>query len=662
MSSLEFYDYFGKIPIPEGLKDDLLDAKGNPLKSIEPLTHINIFLGSNNSGKSRIIREVIREPIKPIHINKLLINENIRESIEKLRLLFIKTIENELYRSRKRPQNYDSNTILAKDGFRNLRFDLKYLDSLLNPNRDIHELKFGCEEIIKKLENVTFNEIGDSQGNIGVHEHTSNKIKEILNPAYKLFSDEINNLIFNNRYIRVYIPSQRNLRTVYSKAKSKDVISKEYNFYTHNESEEVEQYAYKGIRVENGETFYEEILTNLTTGHKNRRKIEEFEKFLSENFFEGQKIELIPYTTNVTELHIKVGEEQEQPIFNLGDGLQMLIILTWPFFNYDYGIIALEEPELFIHPGLQKKLIEIFAIHKRARNFIFFISTHSNHIIDASQYAQQISLFTVRKELDSKDVSNEKLPKFIVENVGFQDRNALTLLGVSNSSVYLANCTIWVEGITDKMYLSKFINCYLSDKNPKRQSKYEICEKFKEGTHFSFVLSGGDSIIHWDFDEDSTYENEAEKIIAKNLCGKAYVIVDEDNKKNIRRKQKLHSTLGLRFYQLPVVEIENMLSYNTIKATIKSYRSCSNLDVNKMKEPTIKMMKEKRLGYLIDQHILKNFKTDNPKKFASKNRSTIDKKVQFCSKALPYITPSNMTNNSIKLSERLLDFIIENNR
>ena len=33
-------------------------------------------------------------------------------------------------------------------------------------------------------------------------------------------------------------------------------------------------------------------------------------------------------------------------------------------------------------------------------------------------------------------------------------------LGVRNSSVFLANSTIWIEGITDRLYLKKYMEVY----------------------------------------------------------------------------------------------------------------------------------------------------------------------------------------------------------
>lgn len=657
---LTFFEYFRNLPVPESLKNDLVDSTGKLIPSFNKISHINIFLGSNNSGKSRLIRELIKEFISPIFISQgytHLVNEIFNQA----RISFNDILQQAAQNSPSlNPNRYSDirNYYLQST----IKLNSNYIENIFKGDLDIITLSQKCKKFIKDMEATTFVSVGDQNSSKSIDKSISIHIKDKILKAYQKANEELDKYVFKEEYERIYIPSQRTLKTLFSRYGAKNEIAKEYKFVLSNPED---LHSEKGIFIENGETFYNDILYNLTSGHVNRKKVEGFEKFLSENFFENNRIDLIPYTKSIQELHIKIGDEKEQAIYDLGDGLQMLIILTWPFFNYKYGIISLEEPELFLHPGLQKKLIEIYSSHPLARNFIFFISTHSNHIIDNHSSLENISIFTIRKDLDNKDTSTEKLPKFVVENVGSDNLNALSLLGVTNSSVYLANCTIWVEGITDKLYLSQFISCYLNDKNSHRKNKYEKCLKYKEGLHYSFVLSGGDSIIHWDFNEDSFYSNGNEKIIVHKLCGKSFVIVDNDLGKNVKRKKKLEKDLGMRFYVLPVVEIENLLGFETVINTLKQYKSCENIKREQLKQPNDKIFRETRLGSLIDNYILKNYNGNHIKKFSkaggSKNNSTLQNKIEFCLKSLNQITPENLPQPTIKTVEKILDFIIEHN-
>ena len=69
---------------------------------------------------------------------------------------------------------------------------------------------------------------------------------------------------------------------------------------------------------------------------------------------------------------------------------------------------------------------------------------------------------------------------FKVINTTAKDIEILDLLGVNNSSVFLSNCTIWVEGISDKILISKYLNVYMSQKN----------NKYKEDTKIIITSNG----------------------------------------------------------------------------------------------------------------------------------------------------------------------------
>ena len=96
---------------------------------------------------------------------------------------------------------------------------------------------------------------------------------------------------------------------------------------------------------------------------------------------------------------IKIGQESQRPVYLLGDGIQMIIILLWPFFFKKSGIISIEEPELYIHPGFQKKFIQFVCTSEKTRHFQIFIATHSNHIVDSINHSDLVSLYTVSKQI-----------------------------------------------------------------------------------------------------------------------------------------------------------------------------------------------------------------------------------------------------------------------
>ena len=137
---------------------------------------------------------------------------------------------------------------------------------------------------------------------------------------------------------------------------------------------------------------------------------------MEDNFFDGKSVEI---TASVKEdgkqdvLSIKIGDEHEKPIYELGDGIQSIIILTFYLFLHknENLLVFIEEPEQYLHPGLQRKLIETFLYEEGFENFHFFFTTHSNHFLDITLDFNNISIFTIKKELDNSD-NEEKKPSF----------------------------------------------------------------------------------------------------------------------------------------------------------------------------------------------------------------------------------------------------------
>src|SRR5205807_682440 len=126
--------------------------------------------------------------------------------------------------------------------------------------------------------------------------------------------------------------------------------------------------------------------------------------------------------------------------------------LTFPLFmNEGKNLLFFcEEPELCMHPGMQRAFLKLITSDKFA-NHQYFLTTHSNHFLDLTQDFDNVSIYTVQKQIAVTD-KKEKDATFHIQNVSNEDRRCLEFLGVRNSSVFLSNCTIWVEGITDRRY------------------------------------------------------------------------------------------------------------------------------------------------------------------------------------------------------------------
>jgi len=123
-----------------------------------------------------------------------------------------------------------------------------------------------------------------------------------------------------------------------------------------------------------------------------------------------------------------------------------------------------------LHPGLQRILLNLMT-SDRFPNQQYFLTTHSNHLLEITQDMEKISIYRFTKILtESKEPDIEA--KFNIDSVSSGNRSLLDCLGVANSSVFLSNCTIWVEGITDRLYIRKYLELYnIAHKDAKKYSE-----------------------------------------------------------------------------------------------------------------------------------------------------------------------------------------------
>ncbi len=636
---MDLHEYFGLLPVPERLKNHILDPDGKPLYKIENLSKINVFIGENNSGKSLLIREIVKQNPTNSYPNKFSTKE-----IEEPLIRDLTKKVNRIFENVGSTQIFEGTFAISRES----------LAAIINRRNDNIPLVQELDEMSSELrtlsnKNFNFRSIGEGQAGLTKEQtgFVAKNLSEIVNSIDSVISQLKVEKILGLR--RFYIPTIRTLR-VFNSADSvllNNKIDKEYGFQSFTKGVFDQR-----VDVYSGESFFNEVfsLRNLDVDSDDR--IEDFEHFLSSEFFKNEKIKIIT-NKNENVIHIKIGKEKEQKIHNLGDGLQMIVILTFPIFTCNGGWIAIEEPEMFLHPGLQKRVIELLASHPKSNNFQFFITTHSNHVLEAALQSPNSSIFSISKVLAKQ--LNEP-PKFTLKPLAYGDSEFLRSIGVENTSVFLSNCSIWVEGVTDRLYIQKYLNEYL--KAPKLNSKYEKCLQFKEGINYNFVLSAGDNIIHNDFSEDLEIGEIDEQIPIKYLCGSAMVIVDHDYNKSKKRKQQLEEKLGLAFYELPVVEVENLLSFDSIISSIRKFPSCKDFElIKKFKEEDYA---NERMGTFIDNQILQNLKNPKKKKF-SDTSGTLNCKYQFCINSLDSITYENMTKSSKELVEKILDFIISKN-
>lgn len=560
------------------------------------LSKTNIFIGENNSGKSRFLRSLFKEKFYTLNY------ENIQE---------IYFNEKDIWTNKKHFNPYDS---LAK-------FDYMY-DETKNKVTYYKERFFNC------LKTHSFSSIQQKKYYFptvrGVKDY-----KTILNKKLSIFLD-------NAKSIQTTDPIHHYISLLNLKKDGLD------SFDIYREITKYEYFEQKEHNIITGGDLYNTIKSMLLGNENQRTMISKFQTFLKDYFFsEYETVQLIP-NEKESVLYVKIGED-ERPIYDWGDGTQQLIIILFSLYIHKDetdNLFFIEEPEIYLHPGILRKFIEVIN-SDTFPNHQYFITTHSNTILDVSADTNiNMSIFKFTKNKNSDNNS----PKFLIEQCNSGDVSLLNVLGVRNSSVFLSNCSIWVEGVTDRLYLKHYLKLYFE--------KNGMSNSFRENIDYTFIEYGGGNIVHFNFEETDS-ENS---INAKYINNRIFLIADNDNtkegQKKHERKERLKQVLGDKFYELPVMEIENLLSQETIKKILIK-QNPKHIDIIEKKFSEERKYKNRKLGRYID-----NLFKDLGLKQYSTESGTIKNKLGFCQAAIELITDYDMLTGEAKdLVEKIVDFI-----
>jgi AAA15 family ATPase/GTPase len=161
------------------------------------------------------------------------------------------------------------------------------------------------------------------------------------------------------------------------------------------------------------------------------------------------------------------------PLHNLGTGIEEILVMAAASLSFEEKIVCIEEPELHIHPLLQKKLMQLLA----QTNNLFLITTHSASLIDIEDSAiYNVQLTNGLSQIASAVSASET-------------RSALHDLGYRPSDLLQTNSIIWVEGPSDRIYLQKWIS--IADPS------------LREGVDYSIMFYGGRLLAHLSASEET---------------------------------------------------------------------------------------------------------------------------------------------------------------
>lgn len=625
---------------------DKLYIEGRGYVDEYTLKKVNFFVGANNSGKSRLIREQIIQLLNQNHprtgspsMTKSDIvsnfNSAVRESSQYLQGDST-TIYRKDYKIKEEHKSFTLTVDDCKSVFQALIRDLEEISKKLNSSGDnLSLLLINIDDILEKY-----------RGEFIAKAIRINTESKIYFETYRFTIEDFKRLILGNlcggwnglfeniqKYSinekseiknngqGIYIPTLRTLQnfldSYLSQSESEDVLDglkrlisipkqlasgnrkelKEYNTLNQykltgktgrNYFQKVHGHFDNRFKLVDGQLLSNYIYHLRNSDREKMDQLNRFENFLSEMFFNKKSISLVTDIEN-NELKIFIDKE-ERLITDVGDGVQAIIMLTYPLFFYDKGIISVEEPELNLHPGWQKELIKLYQgkydekFKIKTDNFIFFIATHSNHIIDRSIVIdeEETAVFRVWQNENNTQVE---------EITSRQDaQTLLNDIGISSTSLWFTPGIIFVEGPSDVNYIEYWLDLYCSDRDNPRLIR---------GIDYEFIYYGGSLLTHYKIEKEEYGKIVSENIktTIQNISGQNYFfVIDYDYEDSSFEKAKTEIREKIDedqyWYDTTVYTIEDYI--DSPKANI--YRSSSHVLRNLTNDRTV-ISKSKTLSH-----------------------------------------------------------------
>lgn len=249
----------------------------------------------------------------------------------------------------------------------------------------------------------------------------------------------------------------------------------------------------------------------------------------------------VPYERDTLVVHM---DGKSLPLEALGSGIHEVIILAAAATVLTNSVVCIEEPELHLNAILQKKFMRYLVDNTSNQ---YFITTHSAALMDTPS----IEIYHVTLEQGASKV--ERVTSDAKRSRVCED------LGYHPSDLLQANCVIWVEGPSDRIYLNYWIGA--------------VDPNLIEGVHYAIMFYGGRLASHLSCVEEE--QAVGDFILLRRLNRRGMIIMDSDKPNARATINETKRRLRDEFNQGPGHawitegrEIENYIPVTQVKAAL----------------------------------------------------------------------------------------------
>lgn len=282
-------------------------------------------------------------------------------------------------------------------------------------------------------------------------------------------------------------------------------------------------------------------------------------------------VDIVVQQSGITwEIYLEESAKGRIALSKSGSGIQtVLLVLIYLYLipiqektSANKYFYLFEELENNIHPALLRRLFAYIRNFALDNDTYFFITTHSNVVIDSFSRDKEAQILHVKH--DGKYATIKKVIAFIEKKGIIHD------LDIRASDLLQSNGIIWVEGPSDRIYLNHWINLFSEG-------------ILKESIHYQIVFYGGRLLAH--LSAEPSEDNQSINVL--NVNTNCILVMDSDknylnaplNKTKKRIIQEIKSVKG-HVWVTKGREVENYIPLESLQnyLDLKSQPSISKFD------------------------------------------------------------------------------------